>query len=83
MRVLQVYRTNTGRWAGVMIADGTEIGRVTGCASPEEVEVAACESWCDIEHVFGPDRPIPSAAVDTRARGPLYFTDHIELEKLP
>ena len=51
MRVLQVYRMDTGRWAGVMIFDGNEIGRVAGCASPEEVETAAAETWCEIEHV--------------------------------
>lgn len=51
MRMLQVYRTATGRWAGVMIADGKEIGRVAGCASPEEVETAVAETWCEIEHV--------------------------------
>ncbi len=83
MRVLQVYRIGSAQWAGVMIADGREIGRVTGCASPEEVEVAAGETWWEIEHVFRPDRPIPSSAVNTRVDGPLYFADHIELEKLP
>lgn len=80
MRVLQVYRTDSGEWAGVMIANGEEIGRIARCASPEEVEVAAAETWCEIEHVLRPDRQIPRCAVDTRVRGPLYFADHIELD---
>lgn len=44
---LQVYRAESGEWAGVMTAHGAEVGRIGGCSSPEEVETAAVETWCD------------------------------------
>jgi hypothetical protein len=48
---LRVYRAPSGQWEGTLTAaDGKEIGRVTGCASPSEVEQAAMSEG------FFPDR---------------------------
>jgi hypothetical protein len=41
---LRIYRAPPGQWAGVLIAGKKEIGRVTGCESPEAVKEAAAET---------------------------------------
>jgi hypothetical protein len=48
---LCVYRTESRAWTGVLLDRGIEVGRIGGCSSPEEVETAAVETWCD-----GPER---------------------------
>lgn len=40
--VLRIYRAASGQWSGVILRDGLEVGRIAGCASPDEVEESAC-----------------------------------------
>lgn len=34
---LQIYKSDSGQWAGIMLRGGVEIGRISGCSSFQEV----------------------------------------------
>lgn len=42
--VLRVYRAESGQWSGILLDDDDEeIGRVSGCLSPDDVQDAAID----------------------------------------
>ena len=48
---LQIYKTSSGQWAGIMLRDGVEIGRIAGCSSRFEVIKTATEQGFYLEFV--------------------------------
>lgn len=40
---LKIYKTLNGQWAGILLDDNVEVGRISGCSSREEVVQEARE----------------------------------------
>jgi len=38
---LKIYKAPSGQWSGILFKDDEEIGRISGCESPDEVEEEA------------------------------------------
>ena len=52
MNTLRIYKAPSGQWAGkVLDKDGDELGRVGGCASPDDVEEAALDNGLTFDEV--------------------------------
>jgi hypothetical protein len=49
--VLQVYRSVSGQFGGLLLRNGVEDGRVEGCATQEEVELQALEAGINPDRV--------------------------------
>lgn len=49
---LRIFRVASDKWAGILIAaDGKELGRVTGCPCPEDVERAVMVEGFYPDHI--------------------------------
>lgn len=42
--ILKIYLAPSGQWSGIIIDADYELGRVAGCADPDEVEQAAYDA---------------------------------------
>jgi hypothetical protein len=40
---LKIYKTPAGQWAGILLEDNVEIGRISGCSSSAEVVTEAID----------------------------------------
>lgn len=49
--ILQVFKNTSGQFGGRILRAGIEDGRVTGCASQEEVECQAIEAGIEFNRV--------------------------------
>lgn len=48
---LIIYIAPSGQWAGKFISDGSEIGGIAGCNSPDEVQSVALEQGYEISEI--------------------------------
>jgi len=48
---LRIYRASSGQWSGILVSNGEELGRISGCANPQEVEQAVRDEGFALEHV--------------------------------
>lgn len=79
-RTLQIYRTSSGQWLGVVSEDGHELVRVTGCASPREVTDTARDQFPMIAATRHPQTPARVvAALEGRGDADALDSDEREL----
>jgi hypothetical protein len=61
MTRLQVFRTESGQWAGIVYEDGEDVARIAGCCSQDEVVQAAYDCMIEIDDIdYGDDREASS-----------------------
>lgn len=55
MTTLHIYRAKSGQWAGKLLEDGEEVGRIAGCESAQDVESAALDTGIAFDRVVHDD----------------------------